>query len=239
MGPGMETAGDPMLSHAARVYVDERTGPLVLNRWLLGALALSVALNLAAGYREILLVRQLNAPRPIPVVGAVDFAQMGRTGVTTPAMWDPTHPHPGILREILTRFVRSHYERNRAVIARDFADSTYFLTAPLKAALRGTAGRTAAEIFLDDPQADDVEVRVTNVSFTNLTTAPYRASVDFTRTFVAPQSRVATKHEDARAEVAFTFLRTVPNAFDRVNPLGLQIVNLHVDTAFAPRALTE
>ena len=71
-----------------------------------------------------------------------------------------------------------------------------------------------------------------NVSLSELTATPFKASVDFQKVLYAP----GTRHERARetfvAQIDFALRDRVPNAFVRVNPLGLQVSYFRVDQAF-------
>ena len=88
------------------------------------------------------------------------------------------------------------------------------------------------ETFLTNPSADEVEVDVKNVTFVDLSKAPYKASVDFDKVLYAPGTRQERKRETYVAQIDFVLRDTVPNAFVRVNPLGLQITYFRVDQAF-------
>ena len=88
------------------------------------------------------------------------------------------------------------------------------------------------ESFLTNPAGDEIEIDVKNVTFAELNTPPYKASVDFDKRYVAPGTRQERKRETYVAHIDFTLRETVPNAFVRVNPLGLQITYFRVDQAF-------
>ena len=90
----------------------------------------------------------------------------------------------------------------------------------------------ALQTFVTTPSSDEVDVVVQNVSLSELTTVPYKATVAFQKVFYAP----GTRHERARethvAQIDFVLRDRVPNEFVRVNPLGLQIAYFRVDQAF-------
>jgi type IV secretory pathway component VirB8 len=73
---------------------------------------------------------------------------------------------------------------------------------------------------------------VQNVSLSELTKSPYKASVSFQKVLYSP----GTRHERARqthiAQVDFVLRDHVPNEFVRVNPLGLLVTYFRVDQAF-------
>jgi hypothetical protein len=88
------------------------------------------------------------------------------------------------------------------------------------------------ETFLTNPSADEIDVVVQNVSFSELTTAPFKAAITFQKVFYTPGTRHERVHETYIAQVDFVLRDHVPNAFVRVNPLGLQIAYFRVDQAF-------
>jgi len=75
-------------------------------------------------------------------------------------------------------------------------------------------------------------VSVKNVTLTELAAPPYRAAIDFEKSYYSQGTRQERKHETYVAQVQFTLRDAVPNAFIRVNPLGVQITNFRVDQAF-------
>jgi hypothetical protein len=55
-----------------------------------------------------------------------------------------------------------------------------------------------------------------------LTTSPYKAAVDFDIRYCAPDTRQERKRETYIAQIDFVLRDAVPNAFVRVNLLGLE-----------------
>ena len=88
------------------------------------------------------------------------------------------------------------------------------------------------ETFLANPSVDEVDIVVQNVSLSELTKAPYKASVAFQKVFYTPGTRAERAHQTYVAQVDFVMRDHVPNEFVRVNPLGLQITYFRVDQAF-------
>jgi len=88
------------------------------------------------------------------------------------------------------------------------------------------------ETFLTNPSADEIEVVVQNVSLSELTATPFKASINFQKVFYAPGTRHERSRETFVAHVDFVLRDRVPNAFVRVNPLGLQVSYFRVDQAF-------
>jgi type IV secretory pathway component VirB8 len=83
-----------------------------------------------------------------------------------------------------------------------------------------------------NPSVDEIEIVVQNVSLSELTTTPFKAAINFQKVSYS----AGTRHERARetfvAHVNFSLRDRVPNAFVRVNPLGLQVSYFRVDQAF-------
>src|SRR4029450_7871948 len=142
-------------------------------------------------------------------------------------------PHAPELRYFLTRFVVTHFSRLRATVQRDYPDSLFFLAPALADATIAQNERSRSiGTFLSTPSADETDVEVKNVTFAELTTAPYKAAVDFDMRYFAPGTRQERRRETFVLQVDFVLRDAVPNAFIRVNPLGLQITHFRVDQAF-------
>ena len=73
---------------------------------------------------------------------------------------------------------------------------------------------------------------VQNVSLTELTASPYKASVSFQKLLYAPGTRQERARQTYVAQIDFVLRDHVPNEFVRVNPLGLQVTYFRVDQAF-------
>src|SRR5262249_3522118 len=142
-------------------------------------------------------------------------------------------PQPPELRYFLTRFVVLHFSRLRATIRRDYPDSLFFLDPTLAdATIPANDQSRALETFLTNGWGDEIDTDEKNVTFGELSTPPYKASVDFEKRYVAPGTRQERKRETYVAQIDFVLRDAVPNGFIRVNPLGLQITYFRVDQAF-------
>ena len=60
----------------------------------------------------------------------------------------------------------------------------------------------------------------------------FRAAVNFQKVFYTPGTRHERTRETHVAQIDFVLRDHVPNAFVRVNPLGLQVTYFRVDQAF-------
>jgi type IV secretion system protein VirB5 len=127
--------------------------------------------------------------------------------------------------------------RLRSTVQREYPESLLFLEPTLAdATIAQNDQSRIIETFLTNPSADEVDVAVQNVSLSELSTPPYKASVSFQKVLYTP----GTRHERGRqthiAQIDFVLRDHVPNEFVRVNPLGLQITYFRVDQAFEEAA---
>lgn len=216
------------LEGAKRQFVEVYGSALVQNTFLritvvlvcLVAVGL-VALNFytAARYAEVK-----------PLVIRID--EVGRAEAVA---YDATRyqAQPPELRYFLTQFTVKHFSRIRATVQREYPDSLFFLDPTLAdATIAQNDQSRALETFLATPSADEIDVVVQNVSLSELTTPPYRASIAFQKVFYTPGTRHERTRETHVAQVDFVLREHVPNAFVRTNPLGLQIGYFRVDQAF-------
>jgi type IV secretory pathway TrbF-like protein len=165
-----------------------------------------------------------------PLIIRID--QVGRAEAVA---YDATiyRPQAPELRYFLTRFVALHFSRLRATIQRDYPDSLFFLDPGLAdATIAQNEQSRVMETFLTNPSGDEADIDVKNVTFGELSAPPYKASVDFDKRLFAPGTRQERKRETYVAQVDFVLRDAVPNAFIRVNPLGIQITYFRVDQAF-------
>jgi len=214
--------------NAKRQFVELYGAPLLLNRYLKIALILTVVL--AAALLVLNFRTQARYAYLKPLV--IRINDVGRAEAVD---YDATTYRPQVpeLRYFLTRFVVMHFSRLRATVQRDYPDSLFFLAPALADTTIATNDHTREiELFLTNPSADDVDVTVKNVTLTELTAPPYRAAIDFEKSYYSQGTRQERKHETYVAQVQFNLRDAVPNAFIRVNPLGMQITNFRVDQAF-------
>jgi len=214
--------------NAKRQFVELYGPPLLLNRYLKIALVLTILF--AASLVMLNFRTQARYAHLKPLV--IRINDIGRAEAVD---YDATtyRPQAPELRYFLTRFVVTHFSRLHATVQRDYPDSLFFLAPTLADATIAANDHTREiELFLTNPSADDVDVSVKNVTLTELTTPPYRAAIDFEKSYYSQGTRLGRKHETYVAQVQFTMRDAVPNAFIRVNPLGMQITDFRVDQAF-------
>jgi type IV secretion system protein VirB5 len=232
MGTAVGDVNPKTLENAKRQFVELYGSALVLNTYLKVALVLVslVALGLVA----LNFHTAARASEIKPLVIRID--EVGRAEAVA---LDATRyqPQPPELRYFLTQFVVKHFSRIRATVQREYPDSLFFLEPALADATITQNERTRVlEMFVTNSAADEVDVVVQNVSLSELATPPFKASVTFQKVYYAPGTRSERNRETYVAQIDFALRDRVPNAFVRVNPLGLQIAYFRVDQAFEERS---
>src|SRR5262249_11111084 len=195
------------LENAKRQFVELYGSALVLNTYL--KIALLLVSLIAVGLLALNVRTQARYGSIKPLVIRID--EVGRAEAVaydTAATYKPQAPE---LRYFLTRFVVTHFSRLRAAVQRDYPDSLFFLDPALADATIATNDQTRAlEQFLTNPSAEDVDVTVKQVTLTELATPPYRAAVDFEKTYYGPGTRQERKRETFVAQVEFTLRNSLP-----------------------------
>ena len=225
------TVGDlnpKTLENAKRQFVELYGSALVMNTYL--KLALLLVCVVAVGLLVLNFRTQAVYAKVKPLVVRID--DVGRAEAV---QYDATayRPQAPELRYFLTQFVVKHFSRIRATVQRDYPDSLFFLDPFLAdATIAQNDQSRVLETFLTNASADEVDIAVQNVSLSELTKAPYKASVNFQKVLYTPGTRTERARESYIAQVDFVMREHVPNEFVRVNPLGLQISYFRVDQAF-------
>jgi type IV secretory pathway TrbF-like protein len=214
--------------NAKRQFVELYGSALTHNTYL--RIALLFVSMLACGLLVLNFRTQAQAAKLKPLVVRIDAVGRAEAIQYDAATY---RPQPQDLRYFLTQFVVKHFSRLRSTLQRDYADSLYFLDSSLaEATIAQNEYTRTLETFVRTPSADEVDVDVKNVALSEIATLPYKASVDFQRVFYAPGTRLERKRESYIAQIEFGVRDQVPEAFIRVNPLGLQISHFRVDQAF-------
>src|SRR5882672_659317 len=216
------------LDSAKRQFVELYGSALVLNTYLKIALVLVSLVALGLLGLNIHTATKYAQVKPLVIriddVGRAEAVQYDAAG------YQPQAPE---MRYFLTQFIVKHFSRLRATVQREYPDSLFFLEPALAdATIAQNEQSRVLETFLTNPSADEVDIVVQNVSLSELTKAPYKASVTFRKVFYAPGTRAERAHETYVAQIDFVMRSHVPNEFVRVNPLGLQITYFRVDQAF-------
>ena len=225
------TVGDlnpKTLENAKRQFVELYGSALVMNTYL--KLALLLVSLIAVGLLALNFRTQAVYAKVKPLVVRID--EVGRAEAV---QYDATtyRPQAPELRYFLTQFVVKHFSRIRATIQREYPDSLFFLDPSLvDATIAHNEQSRVIETFLTNASADEVDIAVQNVSLSELTKPPYKASISFQKVLYTPGTRAERARETHIAQVDFLLRDHVPNEFVRVNPLGLQISYFRVDQAF-------
>ena len=220
------------LENAKRQFVELYGSALVLNTYLKIALILVslVALGLVGlNFRTVTKYAQVK-----PLVIRIDEVGRAEAVQYDAATYKPQAPE---LRYFLTQFIVKHFSRLRATVQREYPDSLLFLEPTLAdATIAQNEQSHVIETFLTNPSADEVDIAVQNVSFSELTKSPFKASVNFQKILFTPGTRHERTRQTHVAQIDFVLRDHVPNEFVRVNPLGLQVTYFRVDQAFEEAA---
>jgi type IV secretory pathway TrbF-like protein len=227
MEPVVADLNPKTIENAKRQFVEVYGSAVVMNTYLRIAVVL-VGL-LAAGLLLLNFRTQAKYANVKPLVIRIDDVGRAEAVAYDTSTYRPQAPE---LRYFLTRFIVTHFGRLRATIQRDYPDSLFFLTPALADATIAHNEETRfIQTFLTNAD-DEIDVDVKNVALAELTTTPYKASVDFEKRYYAPGTRQERKRERYVAHLDFMVRDAVPNAFIRVNPLGVQVTYFRVDQAF-------
>jgi type IV secretion system protein VirB5 len=225
------TVGDlnpKTLENAKRQFVELYGSALVMNTYL--KIAVLLLTLLALGLVALNFRTQTKYANVKPLVIRIDDVGRAEAVQYDASTYRPQAPE---LRYFLTQFVVKHFSRLRATVQRDYADSLFFLDPPLAdATIAQNEQSHAMEQFLTNPSSEEIDIAVQNVSLSELAQPPYKASVNFQKVLYAPGTRTERTRETFIAQVDFLMRDRVPNAFVRVNPLGLQVTYFRVDQAF-------
>jgi type IV secretory pathway TrbF-like protein len=216
------------LDSAKRQFVELYGSALVMNTYL--KIALLLVSVLALGLLALNFRTQAKYTNVKPLVVRID--EVGRAEAV---QYDAStyRAQPPELRYFLTQFVVKHFSRLRATVQREYPDSLFFLDPALAdATIAQNEQSRVLETFLTDASADEVDIAIQNVSLSELTKPPYKASISFQKVLYTPGTRTERARQSYVAQVDFGLRDHVPNEFVRVNPLGLQISYVRVDQAF-------
>jgi len=216
------------LESAKRQFVELYGSSLVMNTYL--KLALLMVSLLAVGLLALNFLTQAAAANVRPLVVRIDDVGRAEAVQYDASAYTPQAPE---LRYFLTQFVVKHFSRIRATVQREYPDSLFFLDPALAdATIAQNEQSRVMETFLTNPSADELDIVVQNVSLSELTKAPYKASISFQKVLYTPGTRTERARQSYVAQVDFVLRDHVPNEFVRVNPLGLQVSYFRVDQAF-------
>src|ERR1700741_1565818 len=197
MNPTVADINPKTLDGAKRQFVELYGSALVMNTYLKIAVVLLalVALGLVAlNFRTVSTYANVK-----PLVVRID--DVGRAEAV---QYDATayQPQPPELRYFLTQFVVKHFSRIRSTVQREYPDSLFFLEPTLAdATIAHTEQTRALETFLTDPSGDEIDIAVQNVSLSELSKAPYKASIAFQKVLYTPGTRAERARQSYVAQV--------------------------------------
>src|SRR3989440_8478018 len=228
MNPTVADISPKTLDGAKRQFVELYGSALVMNTYLKIAVVLLALVALALVGLNFKTVATYANVKPLVV-------RIDEVGRAEAVQYDATayRPQAPELRYFLTQFVVKHFSRIRATVQREYPDSLFFVEPGLADAMIGQNDQhRTLETFLTTPSADEIDIVVQNVSLSELTKLPYKATVAFQKVLYTPGRRVERARETYVAQIDFVMRDHVPNEFVRVNPLGLQVTYFRVDQAF-------
>src|SRR5437016_12136075 len=161
------------MESAKRQFVELYGSALVMNTYLKIAVVLLALVALALVALNFRTVAAYSNVKPLVVriddVGRAEAVQYDATA------YQPQAPE---LRYFLTQFVVKHFSRIRATVKREYPDSLFFLDPALAdATMVQNEQSRAIETFLTNPSTDELDIVVQNVSLSELTKTPYKASI--------------------------------------------------------------
>jgi type IV secretion system protein VirB5 len=213
---------------AKRQFVELYGSALVMNTYL--KIALVLVSLVAAGLLALNFHTVARYSQVRPLVVRIDDVGRAEAVQYDAAAYQPQPPE---LRYFLTQFTIKHFGRLRATVQREYPDSLFFLAPELAVVAIAENERTRSlQTFLTNPSADEIDIVVQNVSLSEISTLPFRATVTFQKVYYTPGTRSERERQTFVAQVEFSLRSHVPNEFVRVNPLGLQVSYFRVDQAF-------
>jgi type IV secretion system protein VirB5 len=219
----------PPIEDAKRQYVELFGSALVMNAYL--KIALLCVSVIAAGLLVLNFRTQSKYTNVKPLVIRIDEVGRAQAVQYDSLTYAPQGQAPE-LKYFLVQFVTKHFARVRATVKQQYAESLYFLDAPLADA---TIAQDQREHLIDGfvtGTSDEAEIQVRNVTLDDLKTPPYKAVVEFDKVIVGYGNRQERSRETDVAQITFVLRGQIPNAVIPVNPLGLTITYFRVDQAF-------
>lgn len=225
--PHLELPPPKDFATARRQFVELYGSTAVMNTYLKIAVLCLCGVCVALVFAVITAYESARHVKPL----VIRINDVGRAEAVSYAAFE-YHPQEAEMKYFLIQFVEGRYSRMRATVHESYARSLYFLDGKLANALIEVDKKAKTiEQFLANP-AEEIEVRVTNVSIEDLRTPPYKATVDFEKVYYGAADHSEIKREKYVAHVVFAVRDRVPNAMIPVNPLGLAITYFREDQAF-------
>jgi type IV secretion system protein VirB5 len=219
----------PPIEDAKRQYVELFGSALVMNTYL--KIALLCVSAIALGLLLLNFRTQSKYANVKPIVIRIDDVGRAEAVQYDTLTYTPQGQAPE-LKYFLVQFITKHFARLRATVKQQYAESLYFLDAPLADA---TIAQDQRDRMIDGfltGTADETEIQVRNVTLDDLKASPYKAVVEFDKVIAGYGDRQERSRETVVAQITFVLRGRIPNAVIPVNPLGLTITYFRVDQAF-------
>ena len=219
----------PPIEDAKRQYVELFGSALVMNTYL--KIALVCVSIIAVGLLLLNFRTQGKYANVKPLVIRIDEVGRAQAVQYDTLTYTPQGQAPE-LKYFLVQFVTKHFARMRATVKQQYAESLYFLDAPLADA---TIAQDQRDHLIDGfltGTADETEIHVRNVTLDDLKAAPYKAVVEFDKAALGAGNRQERSRDTYVAQITFVLRGQIQNAVIPVNPLGLTITYFRVDQAF-------
>ena len=219
----------PPIEDAKRQYVELFGSALVMNTYLKIALLCVSVIALGLLFLNFRTLNKYANVKPLVIrIDDIGRAQAVQYDTLT---YTPQGQAPE-LKYFLVQFVTKHFARMRATVKQQYAESLYFLDAPLADA---TIAQDQRDHVIDGfltGTADETEIQVRNVTLDDLKAPPYKAVVEFEKASIGYGNRQERSRETHVAQITFVLRGQIPNAVIPVNPLGLTITYFRIDQAF-------
>ena len=212
---------------ARRRYIEQYGSTLVMNTYLQIAVACLAVVIVALIVLNVHTQRTFRNFKPLVI-------RIDDVGHATAVSYDSLTytPQAPELKYFLVQFITMHNSRMRATVRQQYARSLYFLDGRLAdATMEANKKSGLIEKFLTSG-AEEIDIRVKNVTLEDLRQPPYRATIEFDRVYVAPTTRAETRRETVVAHLVFVLTDEVDNARIPINPIGLTITYFREDQAF-------
>jgi type IV secretory pathway TrbF-like protein len=213
----------PPVNQATHRFLDKQDALLSVTNTLKGLLALALIVIAFQGWNQLRLAKLLGSREPLVVrQDAVGFAE----AVTVSNMHSKIDERSA--KYFLMHWLQNNLERRHATVVEQYSASLHFLTQDLLDKVSAEDSRSKwMAAFLDNPQAEEIQVQVVNV-VPQLDSLPYSARVDFIKKYVQPGAADSPLNRTERwtANVQFSQLDKVPNDMVPYNPLGFVMASL-------------
>jgi type IV secretory pathway TrbF-like protein len=216
------------LSEAGQKYLEQYGDPIVTNTYL--KLTILILGTVCFGVLVLFYRAQTALSSAKPLVIRID--DVGRAEAVDYQSF-AYRPQEAENRYFLSEWARAYYSRNHYTIQKDLTKALFFLNGDLqKAILDKYKKEKTIDSFLLDPSQPNVDVEVRTVAIEDLRRPPYRARIEFYKTFTSPLDHTEQKRELWTANVVYVFRDQVRNEMLPINPLGLTITYFRQDQAF-------